>query len=154
MPAHEIPTHLQVEDKLVFGLTARQILVLALAACLAYLGFQQTYLDLPGFGGREVLLPLRITLGIVPLVGGVIITFVRVLGRPLEQWAMVWWRYQTIPHRYLWQGAQRSGRLLPLIETPSVLPGGESDGGAERDEPPRRGSGSRLVTYAEVQHGE
>ena len=39
---YELPTHLQVEDQLIAGLTARQLVRLLVGACLAYGAWDQT----------------------------------------------------------------------------------------------------------------
>src|SRR5919199_4475694 len=73
---HEIPTHLDVEDKLLFGLTARQFLYLVVGCSLAYGVWQQpTLAD-----------GVRLGLAVVCAVGAAVVALVRPLGRPLEEW--------------------------------------------------------------------
>ena len=75
---YEIPTHLQVEDALIAGLTPRQLLRLVAGASLAYAVWDQlTFLPVALRGG--------ITVGAAVL--GVVFALVQPGDRPLDQWA-------------------------------------------------------------------
>jgi hypothetical protein len=81
---HEIPTHLDVEDKLLFGLTARQFLYLVVGCSLAYGVWQQ-----PGLADG--------------VRGGLAVALVRPLGRPLEEWVVAGVFYAASPRQSTWR---------------------------------------------------
>ena len=69
---YELPTHLQVEDTLIAGLTARQLVRLMLGASLAY-----------GLWDQATWLPdeVRLTLAIVLAILGALVALVQPAGR-------------------------------------------------------------------------
>src|SRR5262249_57318218 len=74
---HEIPTHLNVEDKVLFGLTVRQVLYLMVGCSIGY-----------GLWGQTAHLADVTRLALPVVIALVAITFalVRPAGRPLEEW--------------------------------------------------------------------
>ena len=91
---YELPTHLQVEDTLILGLTARQLVRLMIGAALAY-GLWDQAVWLPD----EVRLPLAIVLAIL----GVLIALVQPAGRPLDQWLLASLLFVALPRRLVWR---------------------------------------------------
>ena len=91
---HEIPTHLNVEDKLVFGLTARQFLYVLVAASLAYGLWEQT---------AEAPEAVRGFVTLACLLVGAALALVRPFGRPLEEWLLAGVIYFARPRRTTWQ---------------------------------------------------
>jgi hypothetical protein len=91
---HEIPTHLNVEDKLIFGLTARQFLYVLVGASLAYGLWEQTA-DAPS--------ALRVSVTLACLLIGAALALVRPFGRPLEEWLLAGLVYTSRPRRSTWQ---------------------------------------------------
>ena len=91
---YELPTHLQVEDTLILGLTARQLVRLMIGASLAY-GLWDQAVWLPD----EVRLPLAILLAIV----GVLVALVQPAGRPLDQWLLAGLLFAALPRRLVWR---------------------------------------------------
>jgi hypothetical protein len=91
---YELPTHLQVEDTLILGLTARQLVRLMLGASLAY-GLWDQAVWLPD----EVRLPLAIVLAIL----GVLVALVQPAGRPLDQWLLAGLLFVVLPRRLVWR---------------------------------------------------
>lgn len=96
MPArhHEVPTHLDVEDKVLFGLTVRQFLYLLVGSSTSYALWEQ--LVSFGDGPRAAL---------AGLCAGVTVAFalLRPAGRPLEEWLMALVVYCATPHRATWR---------------------------------------------------
>ncbi len=91
---HEIPTHLNVEDKAFYGLTARQVMVLIAGASSGY-GLWNQWPALP--------MALRIGLAVVCIVLAAATAFVRPYGRGLEEWAFVAMHYITLPKASVWR---------------------------------------------------
>ncbi len=102
---HKVPTHMNLPDKVVFGLTARQLLLLLVGCSLGYnlwlhLGVLDT-LALPG----QV---LRIALALVPAVCAATLALISVADRPLEVWFLVLVRYWQRPRIYVWRSLRMS----------------------------------------------
>ena len=91
---------MSLPDKVVFGLTARQLLLLLIGCSLGYnlwlhLGALES-LALPG----QV---LRIVLALVPAGIAAALALISVADRPLEIWLLVLVRYWQRPRIYLWR---------------------------------------------------
>ena len=104
---HKVPTHISLPDKVVFGLTARQLLLLLIGCSLGYnlwlhLGVFVAF-ALPG----QV---LRIGLALVPAGIAVALAFITVADRPLEVWLLVLVRYWQRPQVYLWRSLRGGGQ--------------------------------------------
>lgn len=94
---HELPTHLQVEDVLLAGLTARQLLRLMIGASLAY-GLWDQAVGLP--------IPLRAGLAVALALAGVLLALVQPGGRPLDQWLLAALLFALLPRRLVWRPSQ------------------------------------------------
>ena len=93
-PRHEIPTHLNVEDKAFLGLSVRQLMNLIVGLSTAY-AIWNDWPTLP--------VPLRAGLAGVCLMSAIALTLVRPGGRPLEEWAFVALHYLATPKRSVWR---------------------------------------------------
>lgn len=93
MNRHEIPTHLNVEDKAFAGLTMRQLMTAAVGLGLAY-GVAS---ELP------LLMPVRLAAAGVVMIAVAVIAVWRPAGRPMEDWAFVLLRYWAIPRVAVWR---------------------------------------------------
>jgi hypothetical protein len=91
---HEIPTHLNVEDRAFYGLSARQIMYLTVGATLSYGLWNQT---------SELLFAARIALAALCLAIATTLALVRPGGRGLEEWAFVALRYVSVPRSSVWR---------------------------------------------------
>ena len=91
---HEIPTHLNVEDKMFWRLSARQVAILVSGASCAYWAWN----DLPW-------LPLAPRGALTALVAALALALalVRPHGRALEEWAFAWLHYATMPRASTWR---------------------------------------------------
>ena len=91
---YEIPTHLQVEDVLVAGLTPRQLLRLVAGASLAYAVWDQlTFLPVALRGGM--------TVGAAVL--RVVFALVQPGDRPLDQWVFAATLFLVSPSEWRWR---------------------------------------------------
>ena len=104
MDRHEIPTHLNVEDKAFAGLTMRQLMTVAIGLALAYGAASEP----------PVPFPVRLALAGIVLAGTALLTLWRPGGRPLEDWAFVLLRYWSVPRLAVWhpRGTSEDGREL------------------------------------------
>lgn len=96
MHDHEIPTHMEFEDKMLLGLTGRQVaIVMAGFSCAA------------GTWGALAFVPvvLRAFAGSVVLVAALALALVRPGGEGLEEWLFAWIRFHALPSRAVWQSA-------------------------------------------------
>jgi hypothetical protein len=91
---HEIPTHLNVEDRAFYGLTARQLMWL-MVGCAGGYGLWTQWPDLPA--------GLRLALAGVCLALAVALALVRPQGRGLEEWAFVALHYAALPKVSAWR---------------------------------------------------
>jgi hypothetical protein len=100
---HDVPTHLEVVDKLVFGLTAGQTLFGAAGVFVAYSLWRR--LQLLG-------LPLPASVPFAALTGLVLIslTLIRPEDRSLDQWTFILLRYLFQPKVCL------LARTWPMVE--------------------------------------
>lgn len=89
MQRHELPTHLDIEDKLFAGLTPRQLLLLMLGLGLSYSLWQRLHLLLP--------VPLVVVIALLPGMASLAFAALRPDGRPLEQWLLIRLRYHRMP---------------------------------------------------------
>lgn len=94
---HEVPTHLNVEDKVVFGLTVRQFLYMLVGSSAAYSAWDQLSV-LPS--------PLRLAVAGICVVVTVAFALLRLADRPLEEWVAAAMIYAVSPRRATWQPAE------------------------------------------------
>ena len=74
---HEVPTHLNVEDKVLFGLTVRQFLYMLVGTSATYTLWEQ----LAGLGDF-----VRVAIGTLCVVLTLAFALLRPADRPLEEW--------------------------------------------------------------------
>jgi hypothetical protein len=93
---HEIPTHLNVEDKLLLGLTMRQFLYVLVGSSVAYNLWEQT-VDLPS--------PLHVAIPALCALTALAMALLRPFGRPLEEWLFAAGLYISRPRHCSWRSA-------------------------------------------------
>ena len=91
---HEIPTHLNVEDRAFYGLSVRQVMYLTGGFSLGYGLWNQWGDALP---------ELRLALALTCAILAVILALARPGGRGCEEWAVVILRYLIVPRRSVWR---------------------------------------------------
>src|SRR5262245_58409558 len=105
---YELPTHLDVQDTLIFGLTARQLVRLAIGASIAYAFWDQAA-ALPG--------PVRFALTTAAVLAGLLFAVFQPGARPLDQWLLAAVVFCILPRRQLWRRDVPS--LRPMRQTPA-----------------------------------
>jgi len=159
---HEVPTHLNVEDKLVLGLTPRQAAYL-LAGVAGGAALWQSLAAAPA--------GLRLGVAAACVLVAVALTWVRPLGRALDEWAFAVAHHAATPKACAWRprpagagarprpgGAGRAGwaELAPSVRW-SAAPalGAHSTHGARGTADDRRppGNTEAVPTAPGVSHG-
>jgi hypothetical protein len=108
MARHEIPTHLDVEDKILGPLTTRDALYLLVGASAAY-----------GIGTQTTLASwLRTALAGAVSVIALLFALVKIRGRPLEAWLFSGLAYTILPKRTVW--TPRAARSARVHQSPGV----------------------------------
>ncbi len=124
---HEIPTHLDVEDKLLLGLTVRQVLIVMLGCAIGYLLWH-------AFGQAQWPTMLRFIFSVIPACVSVALAVLKPVGRTLELWVIIWLRYQAQARVYTWRPvpADRADALAvedpSRLDTPVIIPDGLAKG--------------------------
>jgi hypothetical protein len=145
---YEVPTHLNVEDQLLFGLSARQLVRLLAAGSMAY-----------GVWDQATIVPdlVRGTLAGALSLFGLALAVVQPGGRPLDQWLVAVVLYVFVPHRFTWRLEPRLDMaddrttgwadLVPLPGWVAAPAHGDNDAqwasSPERTQRPLRRSGER-----------
>lgn len=93
MQRHEVPTHLNIEDKAFAGLTMRQLMVAIIGLALTYAAMSEAPLPLP----------VRLAVGTIVLLSTAAFTLWQPAGRSLEDWAFVLLRYVSVPRVVVWR---------------------------------------------------
>ncbi len=96
MQKHTIPVHLETEDTLVYGLTTKQVMVLAAGLILAYALWSSFPSSLLG-------LAISLVLAAIPAILALLVAFVRPAGQGMDEWIMVWFFFLAAPKTYLWE---------------------------------------------------
>jgi hypothetical protein len=94
---HEVPTHLNVEDRVLFGLTVRQFLYLLVGSSAGYALWDQTL----GLGDTLRIASVGMTLGVA-----LAFALLRPAGRALEEWLVAGLVYAATPKQAIWQPAE------------------------------------------------
>lgn len=115
---HEIPTHLEVEDKILFGLTLRQGLIAIVGLSLSFWLWRvlSTVTIPPGdvthsgmrsqqlrAAGEHLSVVVVLVLAGVPALFALALAWCQPFGRPLEEWLFAALRFAALPKRYLWR---------------------------------------------------
>jgi hypothetical protein len=129
---HEIPTHLNVEDRAFFGLSVRQVLYLVSGLAGSY-GLWNQWEALP--------LGLRTALAGACLLVALALALVRPLGRGLEEWSFVALHYAAVPKARSWRPQEpdawrpaAAGRAWAELAPPTAW----GTGSATHQEPAQR----------------
>jgi PrgI family protein len=91
---HEVPTHLNVEDKIVFGLSVRQFLYLLVGSSASYTLWQH-------FAATGDL--VRMSLAALCLATTLAFALMRPAGRPLEEWLAALLVFAATPRHAVWR---------------------------------------------------
>lgn len=104
--AVKVPTHMNMADRVVFGLTARQLLILLIGCSAGY----DLYLQLHGLVVLAAAgMLIRLGVASVPALLALVFALLAIEGRPLEIWLFILIRYWQRPQYYVWCSVRCSG---------------------------------------------
>lgn len=109
MKKKEFPTFLNQRPAIVFGRTGRELLILAIGLSLGYL----SWLKISSSLTSSLLLTdaIKTIIAALFVAGALVVTFIKIATRPLEEWALVWVFYLFIPKVFIYMPAEES--VLP-----------------------------------------
>jgi hypothetical protein len=100
MKKEEFPTFLNEQPTVVFGRTTRELLIILVGLTGAYIVWTNVGALMPGPDIGVMF--IKGLLAIVPLIGSIIVAFVKIASRPLEEWAAIGVFYFLTPKVYLY----------------------------------------------------
>ena len=106
MKKEEFPTFLNEQPTVVFGRTTRELLVILIGLTGAYLVWTNMGLFLGSGIGALLIKGLFST---VPVIGSLIVAFIKIASRPLEEWAAIGVFYFLTPKVYLYMPLEELG---------------------------------------------
>lgn len=106
---HKIPLHLEVEDHIMAGLTARQLLLIGAGLAVGYL----IWSNLNSLTQSSAGLILAGLVCLLPVMAGLAVAFFRSGSRGLEEWAVVGLIYLVQPKYYLWAELPEETNVAP-----------------------------------------
>ena len=115
MKKEEFPTFLNEQPTVVFGRTTRELLVILVGLTGAYLVWSNAGALIPGPDIGVMI--IKGLLAIVPLVGSIIVAFVKIASRPLEEWAAIGVFYFLTPKVYLYMPLEEPGENENSVNT-------------------------------------
>jgi hypothetical protein len=125
--SHKVPTHMSMPDKVVFGLTARQLLILLIGCSASY----DLWLQLHALNPYTALgLMVRVGIAVMPAAAATALALISVAGRPLEAWSLVLFRYWQRPQTYVWHSVRtrhQGGHARTSSGTTTNVDGGEHE---------------------------
>jgi hypothetical protein len=140
MNRHEIPTHLEVEDKILGTLTVRQMLFLTVGVSVGYaLWGALAHVPAVGHASWHVPLMLRAAIALLPVVASLLLALAHPGGRPLEEWLLTRLRYATLPKVSVWRASVEPEEQAEEVQAASLV-AGTRDG--DEDEESGRLSGA------------
>jgi hypothetical protein len=107
MKKEEFPTFLNEQPTVVFGRTTRELLVILVGLTGAYLVWTNigNLLTGPDVG----VMVIKGLFAVIPLIGSLIVAFVKIASRPLEEWAAIGVFYFLTPKVYLYMPLEEPG---------------------------------------------
>ncbi len=105
-PRHTIPTHLNVEDTFLWGMSNRQVMCLVAGAASTYGTWEQLWWASTAVQWSAALAVAALALAL---------TFTRHAGRSLDQYAFVVLHYRLLPRRSTWSVSERGLEGEPCV---------------------------------------
>jgi hypothetical protein len=123
MKKEEFPTFLNEQPTVVFGRTTRELLIILIGLTGAYLVWTNMDVFMPGLDFGVAI--IKGLLAAVPLIGSIVVAFIKVASRPLEEWATIGAFYFLTPKVYLYMPlGDSSGESENAARTPQLQTAG------------------------------
>lgn len=100
MKKEEFPTFLNEQPTVVFGRTTRELLVILVGLTGAYIVWSNLGNLIAGSDFGVII--IKGLFAVIPLIGSIIVAFVKIASRPLEEWAAIGVFYFLTPKVYLY----------------------------------------------------
>jgi PrgI family protein len=108
MQTHKVPIRMGTPDKIVLGLTAKQLLIVLIGCSIGYNIWIHLY-TLMAYGIVGMI--ARFVFALVPAGMIVSLALIKVAGRSLDVWVLVALRYLSLPRIYVWRSIRYSTLL-------------------------------------------
>ena len=107
---HKVPVHLDTQDTFLWHLTFRQVLILFVGGGIAYLVITTDW-------STPLTALLCLMAGSLCLVMTLLVAFVRIHYRNLDQWFLVGFLFYSSPRLYSWAALEeQDGHIMPQQE--------------------------------------
>ncbi len=100
MKKEEFPTFLNQRPAIVFGRTGRELIIITIGLTVGYLVWQNISPSLTG--SPPLTAAIRLLIAALFVAGALVVAFIKVATRPLEEWAIVWVFYLLIPKVFIY----------------------------------------------------
>ena len=104
MKKEEFPTFLNEQPTVIFGRTARELLIIACGCVAGYTVWPHATALLPGAGG----VVLGIACAGIPALLSLVVALISIGNRSMEEWLFCWLTYVLIPKIYLYKPLEES----------------------------------------------
>jgi K+-transporting ATPase A subunit len=112
MKKEEFPTFLNQRPAIVFGRTGRELIIITIGMALGYLSWANISASLTS--SHALTGAIKLIIAALFVAGAVVVAFVKVATRPLEEWAIVWVFYLLIPKVFIYMTPEEA--VLPDVE--------------------------------------
>jgi K+-transporting ATPase A subunit len=109
MKKEEFPTFLNQRPAIVFGRTGRELIIITIGLSLGYLAWLNISSSLTN--SPALTAAIKLIIAALLLAGALVVAFIKIATRPLEEWALVWVFYLFVPKVFIYMPAEES--VLP-----------------------------------------
>src|SRR5690242_3204943 len=100
MKKEEFPTFLNQRPAIVFGRTGRELIIITIGLTVGYLVWQNISSSLTS--SPPLTAAIRLIIAALFVAGALVVAFIKIATRPLEEWALVWVFYLFIPKVFIY----------------------------------------------------
>jgi hypothetical protein len=100
MKKEEFPTFLNQRPAIVFGRTGRELIIITIGLSLGYLAWLNISSSLTS--SPALTAAIKLFVAALFVAGALVVAFIKIATRPLEEWALVWVFYLLIPKVFIY----------------------------------------------------
>jgi K+-transporting ATPase A subunit len=104
MKKEEFPTFLNQRPAIVFGRTGRELIIITIGLSLGYLAWLNISSSLTN--SPALTAAIKLIIAALLLAVALVVAFIKIATRPLEEWAIVWVFYMVIPKVFIYMPAE------------------------------------------------